>query len=511
MAVIGRTGKSYSKSSNGTIKVTYKDGSSRTISPGQKGYASTNLTMRSDTGSNKPTSSSGGNSSGSSSISKPTNSSNGSSSSGSSYNKSQSQSSLNNKFSGLDNFINAGTNAGNGLVNPSSGENLGFSGGYKYAADGGYEKLYNDLVNGNVMTNDQYAGQQAAYEQQQAILRAQEESRKAIEAQINSSVAGIQANEGKINQGYEYLARQAFVQAKVGQNNLTENLALNGINGGATESAVLGIENQYQQSLAGIGQDKQNALNQLNADIAKVKSSGNAQLAQTMSDYYMKLAEASITADNENYNRLMNGLNMAMQQAQITGQFNGKPTLQAQQLAYDQAMRNKMFESDNEYRNSALELNKIDSKFNRQQEIRANALNEIEMFGKVVSNSLIQALGGQGVADQMAGAYKNQISYMNSFKKKSRSSGGSSYDYGSIPQSSDIYGEKEEGKSSKTLEGGTSSNAFQSAINKNTGINKNTPARIINDYYDGKISYEQLSKMLAIAGMNPQQFGVKKG
>lgn len=511
MAVIGGSGKRYSKSSNGTIKVSYKDGSSRTISPGQKGYANTNTAMKNDTGSNKPTSSGSRNSSGSSSISKPTNSSNGSSSSGSSYNKSQSQSSLNNKFAGMDSFINAGTNAGNRLVNPSSGESLGFSGGYKYAADGGYEKLYNDLVSGNVMTNDQYAGQQAAYEQQQAILRAQEESRKAIEAQINSSVAGMQANEGKINQGYEDLARQAFVQAKVGQNNLTENLALNGINGGATESAILGIENQYQQSLAGIGQDKQNALNQLQSDIAKVKSSGNAQLAQTMSDYYMKLAEASIAADNENYNRLMNGLNMAMQQSQITGQFNGKPTLQAQQLAYEQAMRNKMFESDNEYRNSTLEMSKIDSKFNRQQEIRANALNEIEMFGKVVSNSLIQALGGQSVADQMAGAYKNQISYMNSFKKKSRSSGGSSYDYGSIPQSSNIYGEKEESKSSKTLEGGTSSNVFQSAINKNTGIDKKTPAHIINEYYDGKISYEQLSKMLAIAGMNPQQFGVKKG
>ena len=41
-----------------------------------------------------------------------------------------------------------------------------------------------------------------------------------------------------------------------------------------------------------------------------------------MSDYYMKLADASIAADNENYNRLMNSLNMAMQQS-LTGQFNG--------------------------------------------------------------------------------------------------------------------------------------------------------------------------------------------
>lgn len=499
MAVIGGSGKSYSKSSNGTIKVSYKDGSSKTISPGQKGYANTNTAMKNDTGSNKPTSSGSRNSSSSSSISKPTNSSSGSSSSGSSYNKSQSQSSLNNKFAGMDSFINAGTNAGNGLVNPSSGESLGFSGGYKYAADGGYEKLYNDLVNGNVMTNDQYAGQQAAYEQQQAILRAQEESRKAIEAQINSSVAGMQANEGKINQGYEDLARQAFVQAKVGQNNLTENLALNGINGGATESAVLGIENQYQQSLAGIGQDKQNALNQLQSDIAKVKSSGNAQLAQTMSDYYMKLADASIAADNENYNRLMNGLNMAMQQSQITGQFNGKPTLQAQQLAYEQAMKQNLYDTD-----------KSNIEYEKQQKAYLNAINEIQAFGRVISPSLIQALGGQSIADQMAKGYANQqigTQAVSSSKKKVANSSANNYN-SSHSSSIETY--------SKPM---NSSN-----VNKNNKISSTPkahgdyyamasgkyPSHIINQYKTGAISYIQLENTLGLMGMTPKQFGIVK-
>ena len=156
------------------------------------------------------------------------------------------------------------------------------------------------------------------------------------------------------------------------------NLAINGINGGATESAVLGIENQYQQSLAGIGQDKQNALNQLQTDIAQVKASGNAQLAQTMSDYYMKLADASIAADNENYNRLMNSLNMAMQQAQLTGQFNGSPTMQAQQLAYDQAMKQDMYNDD-----------KANAEYDKQQRAYLNAVNEIQSFGKVISPSLM--------------------------------------------------------------------------------------------------------------------------
>ena len=330
--------------------------------------------------------------------------------------------------------------------------------------------------------------------------QAMEQARQANKQQVDASVAGMQANEGKINQGYEDLARQAFVQAKVGQNSLTENLAINGINGGATESAVLGIENQYQQSLAGIGQDKQNALNQLQTDIAQVKASGNAQLAQTMSDYYMKLADASIAADNENYNRLMNSLNMAMQQAQLTGQFNGSPTMQAQQLAYEQAMKQNMYNDD-----------KANAEYEKQQRAYINAVNEIQSFGKVISPSLIQALGGQSIADQMAKSYLQQQmgpmttgSSGGSTQKKSSSgsyssgSGGAALKANPSPKNDPVTPQQTGGYKPTDKVGLTGK--FSAPV----GWNLNIKAAI-EQYNSGKITYGELQKKLQAYGYSSAQ------
>jgi len=484
----GGSGKTYSKDKHGNITIKRPNGSTSTVKSTDSSYKSTVNAMHSDGAKNI------GVSSGNSSTSKPATAT-------STNNKQQAQGSMNDKFAGLDSFITAGTNVGNGLVNPSTGENLGFSGGYQYAADGGYDKLYNDLVGGNVMSNDQYAGQQAAEAQQQAIMAAQAQAEAALKAQINSSVAGMQGNEGKINQGYEDLARQAFVQAKVGQNNLTENLAINGINGGATESAVMGVENQYQQSLAGIGQDKQNALNQLQTDIAQVKTSGNAQLAQTMSDYYMKLADASIAADNENYNRLMNSLNMAMQQSQLTGQFNGNPTMQAQQMAYEQSMQQNAYKDD-----------KSNAEYDKQQRAYLNAINEIQSFGKVISPSLVKALGGQSVSDQMAKSYlQQQMGVATGGTTQKKSSSGSSKRSGSSGSYSSAYTAAAKATPSVKPAAAPSTNKTPTSTGDYYAMAAGKrPDAILNQYAAKKITYEQLEATLGLMGITPKQFGVTK-
>lgn len=480
----GGSGKTYSKDKYGNITIKRPDGSASTVKSTDAAYKSTVNSMHADGVKNIGVSSS----SSSTPAKKPA---------APVVDKQAAQSGMNNAFSGLDKFITAGSNVGAGLVDPTTGSNLGFNGGYQYAADGGYDKLYNDLVSGNVMSNDQYAGQQAAEAQQQAIMAAQAQAEAALKAQINSSVAGMQANEGKINQGYEDLARQAFVQAKVGQNNLTENLAVNGINGGATESAILGVENQYQQSLAGIGQDKQNALNQLQTDIAQVKASGNAQLAQTMSDYYMKLADASIAADNENYNRLMNSLNMAMQESQITGQFNGNATMAAQQMAYEQSMKQNMYNDE-----------KSNTEYDKQQRAYVNAINEIQSFGKVISPSLIQALGGNSIATQMAKSYlQQQMGPMTT-----GSSGGSTQKKSSSGSVSSAYS----AATMATPSPKTQTAPVSSGNNTSNGgfyemnVGNMQPTAIIDRYKSGQITYQQLETWLNKFGYSPAQFGIKK-
>ena len=454
IGVGGGSGKYYTKTQDGTITVRYPDGSSKTVSPGTPGYAATNTAMQQDAGSNSPT-----------------------------YSQIQQSPTP------------APVNPYQALIDEYNAKNLALS---------------QQQMDFDAMLQQMLQGGGAFGDQQAMIQQAQQQSAEAIRQQTEASIGSIEQGKDKITGSYEEAARQAYIQSQIGKNNMNETMANSGINGGATESAILGIENQYQQALSGIDKDKNDALNKIQSDIAMVRASGNAQLAQTMSDYYMKLADAAINADNEHYNRLMQALNLQMQQAQITGSYRGTPTLQAQQMAYEQAMGQQSYNDD-----------RANTEYQKQQQAYQNAINEIQTFGKIISPSLISALGGQTIANQMAQQYQIQNApqaKVASSSSRARSSSGSSRGSSSAGTFSGsgagTFSTASTPTPQQTLSAVSGLKSTQNDMNfmqQNGAFNNMTPTKLIEDYKAGKYTYEQVKTILSSYGWTPEQFGITKG
>lgn len=347
-----------------------------------------------------------------------------------------------------------------------------------------YDSYIKDLFNSSI------AGyRDASSEYSDYLNKAMEQSRDATQSAIDTNVKNIQANADTINQNYGDMAREAFIKSKVGQKNLNEQMALNGINGGASESARLGIETAYENTTANLSRDKQNSLNQLQRDIDAVKANGNMQLASMMSQYYEKLAQSAIEQNNTMYNRLMDSLNVAMNMASLTGELFGQKTLGAQE-----------FEANNIYRDNQIAISNKEFDYNLQMQANEQkqrnyslAMDEIATFGKILSPSLIQAVGGQAMANQMASAYALEQAKS---KKKSSSSSGSSIE---------LTDPTEE----KATETKTTTGEYVPKETEYYAMAQGKyPEYIINRYQSGEITYDELKRTLGLAGLTPQQFNI---
>ena len=118
-----------------------------------------------------------------------------------------------------------------------------------------YEERYNDL--------------KKAYEQQEALLR--EQNRLAVEQGTNR----LNAQKTNINQAADENARQAYVQYMQSQKALPQQLASQGVSGGATETANLGLQTAYQNNVNAINQNKANRLQEIDNAIVDLQNTGD--------------------------------------------------------------------------------------------------------------------------------------------------------------------------------------------------------------------------------------------
>ena len=102
-----------------------------------------------------------------------------------------------------------------------------------------------------------------------------EAQRKAVEA----ATGRLQAQKETIGTEYGNLERQAYIQGKLGEQGLGEQLAQMGYTGGATESARLQQQAGTQQSLANIALQKQQALQGIDTAVAETQAKGDVTLA----------------------------------------------------------------------------------------------------------------------------------------------------------------------------------------------------------------------------------------
>lgn len=161
---------------------------------------------------------------------------------------------------------------------------------------------------------NQYAGDNLG---QEYLRKAMAAAEAAQQARINALLSQIDSKRPEIESQSADLARQAYINQRLGQQAARENLAANGLaNTGVSETTNLGLQTAYQQALDEIGKNKQNAL--LDLDQAKVQAqqTGNADLAGIQAQYQQSLATMQQQYEQEMYNRWLNDQQMQMTQAQ---------------------------------------------------------------------------------------------------------------------------------------------------------------------------------------------------
>ena len=116
---------------------------------------------------------------------------------------------------------------------------------------------------------DQIERYKKAYEDLEAQIR--ERNRLAVEQGTNR----LNAQKSNINQAADENARQAYVQYMQSQKALPQQLASQGVSGGATETANLGLQTTYQNNVNAINQNKANRLQEIDNAIVDLQNTGD--------------------------------------------------------------------------------------------------------------------------------------------------------------------------------------------------------------------------------------------
>lgn len=187
-------------------------------------------------------------------------------------------------------------------------------------------------------------------EQNRLARQREEEARRLYQQQVQQGTARLNAQRGTVNQTYEDAARQAYISYMQNQRAIPGQLAAAGITGGAAESTMLGAQTAYQGSLGSISAAKQKALNDIDTAITELQNAGDVQAAQyilsnreKIADNFAQNAYAEIARNQELARYAKED---AYNEAALTGMYNGKQTVAAQQDAYKRAMEFGMLTGD---------------------------------------------------------------------------------------------------------------------------------------------------------------------
>lgn len=143
----------------------------------------------------------------------------------------------------------------------------------KYGVSGGssYKPNYGDMGD-EIAYNpyeEAYRESQKRLEEMEAQIR--EQNRLAVEQGTNR----LNAQKANINQAADENARQAYVQYMQSQKALPQQLASQGVSGGATETANLGLQTAYQNNVNAINQNKANRLQEIDNAIVDLQNTGD--------------------------------------------------------------------------------------------------------------------------------------------------------------------------------------------------------------------------------------------
>lgn len=150
--------------------------------------------------------------------------------------------------------------------------------GYSGGSSGGSGGLYS-MYGGGI---DYLSQQQAALQDARAQAEAAQRSR------VDAAVGDINAQQAGINRTADQSATQAYIARMKAERSMPQQQAALGLSGGASESAMLGLNTGYENSRNAIMRDR-DAQIQANIDLQnKVRLEGDASLSDIQNAYAMK-------------------------------------------------------------------------------------------------------------------------------------------------------------------------------------------------------------------------------
>ena len=171
-----------------------------------------------------------------------------------------------------------------------------------------YTPNYGDLSTEEVAYNpyeEAYRESQKRYEELEAQIR--EQNRLAVEQGTNR----LNAQKSNINQAADENARQAYVQYMQSQKALPQQLASQGVSGGATETANLGLQTAYQNNVNAINQNKANRLQEIDNAIVDLQNTGDLSTVEQVLANNQAALDAYMTTFDKGvgYNQWANQFN----------------------------------------------------------------------------------------------------------------------------------------------------------------------------------------------------------
>lgn len=220
--------------------------------------------------------------------------------------------------------------------------------GYGQWANDAKQQEMQAYVNKLKDEQDKLTSAQAEYEKR--MQQAADQQQAAIQAGVDSAVANLNAQKdsvGKLTKANNAAAEKAYMQTINPNGSLAENLAANGLlSTGLTESSQIQAGNAYQTAVNENALTETEAIAEIERAITQAQLSGDLQAAQALSDLLTQIAEKGyahvqdINALNQWQSQF--GYNMGLDNAGLTGMYNGNPTMAAQQLE----MQKRQLEED---------------------------------------------------------------------------------------------------------------------------------------------------------------------
>jgi hypothetical protein len=181
--------------------------------------------------------------------------------------------------------------------------------------DGGYSSGGSSGGSGGLYS--MYGGGIDYLSQQQAALQdAGAQAEAALRSRVDAAIGDINAQQAEINRTADQSATQAYIARMKAERSMPQQQAALGLSGGASESAMLGLNTGYENSRNAIMRDR-DAQIQANIDLQnKVRLEGDAALSDIQNAYAMK--ELDLLQDYANrqaqYEQMVYQAELAQQQ-----------------------------------------------------------------------------------------------------------------------------------------------------------------------------------------------------